>query len=216
MNAARADVTRRITWRSFTARLRNTPVARWIHSDRQLVVFRIVRPTDPVPVIPVGAVHRDDWSHLEKFEVTEHWLTREAFLGTAAERLSQGEHVYTIADAERLLSYGWLVPRQEASWLPAVEQELRYPPGAAVMYNACTHPSARGRGYNGLVTKARIADAFLEFGAQAVYTAIEPQNRAANRAKDGSGMAPWMELGCTRHLGRTVKTRRLLQDDPNA
>ena len=78
------------------------------------------------------------------------------------------------------------------------------------MYNAYTHPAARGRGYNGLVTKARISDAFLEFGAQAVYTAIEPHNHSATRAKDGSGMAPWMELGCTRRLGRTVKKRRML------
>jgi len=210
MNATRAAITRRISWQSLTARLRNTPVARWIHSDRQLVIFRIVRPTDLVPATPVGAVHRDDWSHLEKFEVTEHWLTRDTFLDTAAERLSQGEHVYTIADADRLLSYGWLVPRQEASWLPAVEQELRYPPGAAVMYNAYTHPAARGLGYNGLVTRARIADAFLEFGAQVVYTAIEPHNLAATRAKDGSGMVPWMELGCTRRLGRTVRNRRML------
>lgn len=210
MNAARAGITRRISWQSLTARLRNTAVARWIHSDRQLVVFRIVRPTDPARANTVGSVRRDDWSHLEKFEVTERWLTREAFLGTAAERLSQGEHVYTIADAERLLSYGWLVPQQEASWLSAVEQELSYPPGAAVMYNAYTHPAARGRGYNGLVTEARIADAFLEFSAQAVYTAIEPHNLAATRAKDGSGMAPWMELGCTRRLGRTVRNRRML------
>jgi len=210
MKAARAAVTRRISWQSLTARLRNTAIARWIDSDRQLVVLRIVLPSDPARPDAGGAVHRDDWSHLEKFEATERWLTREAFLGTAAERLSQGEHVYTIADAERLLSYGWLVPQQEASWLPAVEQELRYPSGAAVMYNAYTHPAARGRGYNGLVTKARISDAFLEFGAQAVYTAIEPHNFAANRAKDGSGMAPWMELGCTRRLGRTVKKRRML------
>jgi len=210
MNAARAGMIRRISWQSLTARLRNTPVARWIHSDHQLVVFRIVRPTDPARADPAGPVRRDDWSDLEKFEVTERWLTRDAFLATAAVRLSQGEHVYTIADAERLLSYGWLVPQQAASWLPAVEQELRYPPGAAVMYNAYTHPAARGRGYNGLVTKARIADAFLEFGAQAVYTAIEPHNLAATRAKDGSGMAPWMELGCARRLGRTVKSRRML------
>lgn len=210
MNSARAGMTRRISWRSLTARLRNTTLARWIHSDRQLVIFRIVRPAEPARPDPAGPVHRDDWSHLEKFEVTEHWLTRDTFLATAAERLSQGEHVYTIADAERLLSYGWLVPRQEASWLPAVGQELRYPPGAAVMYNAYTHPAARGRGYNGLVTQARIADAFIEFGAQAVYTAIEPNNLPANRAKDGSGMVPWMELGCTRRLGRTVMKRRTL------
>jgi len=210
MNAARAAITRRISWQSLTARLRNTAVARWIHSDRQLVVLRIVLPSEPARPDAAGPVNRDDWSHLEKFEVTEHWLTREAFLATAAERLSQGEHVYTIADADRLLSYGWLVPRQEASWLPAVEQELRYPPGAAVMYNAYTHPAARGRGYNGLVTRARIADAFLEFGAKAVYTAIEPRNLAATRAKDGSGMVPWMELSCTRRFGRTVRNRRML------
>jgi len=210
MNAARAGVTRRISWQSLTAWLRNMPLARWIYKDRQLVIFRIVRRTDLARANPAAVVRRDDWSHLEKFEVTERWLTREAFLGTAAERLSQGEHVYTIADAERLLSYGWLVPRQEASWLPAVEQELRYPPGAAVMYNAYTHPAARGRGYNGLVTRARIADAFLEFGAKAVYTAIEPCNLAATRAKDGSGMVPWMELSCTRRFGRTVRNRRML------
>ena len=81
MNAAHEGIPRRVSWQTLTARLRNTPVVRWIHSDHQLVIFRIVRPIDPVPANPVGAVHRDDWSHLEKFEVTERWLTRAAFLG---------------------------------------------------------------------------------------------------------------------------------------
>ena len=42
MNAARAGVTRRISWQSLTARLRNTPVARWIRCDdaKKLEEFR--------------------------------------------------------------------------------------------------------------------------------------------------------------------------------
>jgi hypothetical protein len=43
-----------------------------------------------------------------------------------------------------------------------------------------------------------------------VFTAIEPRNRAANQAKHGSGMSPWMELRCRRRLGRVVRTQRIL------
>jgi len=210
MKSPLADLVSRMSWQSLRERVRSTRIARWTYSDHRLVIFRIDRPPSLAKADFGGGVRRDDWSHLERFEVTEHWLTREEFLGTAARRLSHGEHVYSIADDRRLLSYGWLVPLQEASWLPAVEQELRYPPGAAVMYNAYTHPAARGRGYNGLLTQARIADAFGEFGAQAVFTAIEPRNRAAIQAKHGSGMSPWMELRCTRRLGRVVRSQRLL------
>lgn len=210
MKSPLASLAGRMSWQSLRERLRGTRTARWVYSHHRLVIFRISRPTRLPEADFAGRVSRDDWSHLERFEVTEHWLTREEFLATAAERLSRGEHVYSIADGDRLLSFGWLVPLQEASWLPAVEQELRYPPGAAVMYNAYTHPAARGRGYNGLLTQARIADAFREFGAQAVFTAIEPRNRAALQAKHGSGMSPWMELRCTRRLGRVVKSQRMV------
>ena len=116
MNSPLADLAGRISWRSLREWVRSTRTARWIYSDRRLVIFRITRPTNLAQVDFPGGVSRDEWSHLERFEVTEHWLTREEFLGTAAERLSRGEHVYSIADDDRLLSYGWLVPLQEADF----------------------------------------------------------------------------------------------------
>ena len=80
MNSPLADLASRISWRSLREWVRSTRTARWIHSDRRLVIFRITRPTNLAQVDSPGGVSRDEWSHLERFEVTEHWLTREEFL----------------------------------------------------------------------------------------------------------------------------------------
>lgn len=200
------------SWPAVPTRLRNSALGRWINYDHSLVVFRRAR--SPYEQIPAGnaCVGRDDWSHLEGFESSERWLTRADFLRTCEQRLAAGEHVYTVAEGGRLLAYGWLVPHQERSWFPAVHQELRYPDRASVMYNAYTHPAARGRGFNTLLAAQRIADAFGPFAADAVYTAVNMGNEFAKRAKLAVGMEPWLELGCRTRLGRTQTSRRALVD----
>ncbi len=199
-----------LPWPSVTKRLRNSRLARWLRYDHTLIVYRRLREPQQQALERSPRVRRDDWAQLESFERTERWLRREDFLQTCEQRLAAGEHVYTIADDGRLLAYGWLVPHQERSWFPAVCQELLYPAGAAVLYNAFTHPAARGRGLHTLVTEERIADAFGVFGAGSVYTAVNVRNDLARRAKHSTGMEPWLELSCRTRLGRTQVSRRPL------
>lgn len=197
-------------WSVVTTRLRNSGLARWLRYDYTLIVYRRLREPQQQALERSPRVRRDDWAQLERFERTEHWLRRKDFLRTCEQRLAAGEHVYTIADDGRLLAYGWLVPHQKRSWFPAVCQELLYPAGAAVLYNAFTHPAARGRGLHTLVTEERIADAFQVFDADAAYTAVNTANDAARHVKHSTGMEPWLELSCRIRLGRTLVSRRPL------
>ena len=75
------------------------------------------------------------------------------------------------------------------------------------MYNAYTFPEARRRGYNTLLVRARIADAFLRFGA-ALFTSVEAGNESAACAKLATGLRPWKELGLSEYAHRTRPVRR--------
>ena len=114
---------------------------------------------------------------------------------------------------EVLLAYAWMVPNQSRSLLTSVRREMRYPARSCVMYNAYTFPEVRGRGYNTLLTRARIADAFLRFGAASVFTSVEAGNEFAARVKLATGFRPWKELGLSTRRGRTIHIERDLCAD---
>jgi hypothetical protein len=93
-----------------------------------------------------------------------------------------------------------------------VRQEVRYPDRSCVLYGAFTTPAARGRGLNGALAHARLADAVGHYGAAFVFTAISTVNDAAVEAKKGIELTPWLELGCRVRFGRQQLTRRVLND----
>lgn len=88
----------------------------------------------------------NDLAALVRFEPGEPWQTRQGVLGAALSRLERGEQLYTVADTQRLLHFGWLVPRQEEARFSEVNRLYRYPQPGAVLYDFYSHPSARGRG----------------------------------------------------------------------
>ena len=193
---------------------RKSAAGRWWRYDCTLIVYRIDRPEDTAGLDPVDdVVGRNRRDHLERFPKHAQHLDRGVFLSTCERRIAAGEQVYTVCPGEVLLAYAWMVPNQSRSWLTAVRRELRYPERSCVMYNDYTFPGVRGRGYNKLLTRARIADAFLRFGAASVFTSVEAGNEFAARVKLTSGFRPWKELGLSTRSGRSIRIERGLCAD---
>jgi hypothetical protein len=193
---------------------RRSAAGRWWRYDCTLIVYRIDRPEDTAGLALVDdVVGRNRRDHLERFPKDAQHLDRAAFLSTCERRIVAGERIYTVCPGEVLLAYAWMVPNQSRSWLTAVRRELRYPERSCVMYNAYTFPEARRRGYNTLLVRARIADAFLRFGAASVFTSVGAGNECAARAKLASGFRPWKELGLSTRRGRSIRIERDLCAD---
>ena len=202
------------------ARVRNalarSSAGRWWRYDCTLIVYRLDRADYTASEPPETSFARNCRAHLARYAPDGRHLDRVSFLRLCEERLAAGEQVYTVCPGERLLAYAWLVPNQVMSRLTAVERELRYPPRSCVMYNAYTQPEVRGRGYNTLLASARVADAFLRFGADSVFTSIEPGNVHAARAKRTIGFRPWLEITLRTRWGRDVHAERNLEDPGSA
>ena len=159
-------------------RIRNSGPLRWLRSDRYLLLHAI----DASQVKPVQAdeLHINALDDLAHFEQTERWLPRDTFIAEARRRIdAEGMRLYTAILGDRLVHWGWLVPRQQRSWFPYVQQHYDYPDGTAVLFNAYTHPAARGTGLHTRSMMRRVADGAAQPGARWVYTAIESHNRAS-------------------------------------
>lgn len=161
-----------------TRRAKNMSVVRWFRSDRYLLLF-VINAEAVLPPLRDESFHCNQLEDTDLFEQTERWLSRDEFVAEAKRRVEEGEKLYTLVSAGRLVHYGWLIPEQKESWFPFVQQRYHFPPGSAVLYNAYTHPQARGTGLHQRSMRRRIFDATLEPGTRRVYTAIESGNRAS-------------------------------------
>lgn len=195
--------------------VRASRLARWAWYEHEMTVYSL-RLDSFVPGPADAAVGRDCWEHLQCYQPRRRLPGREAFLALARERLESGEHVYSVCEDGQLLAWAWMVPNQRKSWLPAVRQEVHYPEHSCVLYGAYTVATARGRGLNGRLTQARLADAILRYGARYAFTVIARDNAPAVRAKHATELTPWLELGCRVRLGREELTRKVLSDVDSA
>lgn len=159
-------------------RLANSRPLRWLRSERYLLLHAIE--ADAVDALDEDELRCNCIEDLQLFEQTERWLPRDAFVAEARRRIDQeGMRLYTAVSDGVLVHYGWLVPRQQRSWFPYVSQHYDYPEGSAVLFNAYTHPHARGTGLHTRSMRRRIADGAAQAGVRRVYTAIESHNRAS-------------------------------------
>ncbi len=158
-------------------RIATSAPVRWLRSDRYLLLHAIE--ADAVEPLAADELRCNAVEDLQLFEQTERWLSREAFVAEARRRIADGMRLYTAVVDGVLVHYGWLVPRQQRSWFPYVSQYYDYPDGAAVLFNAYTHPKARGTGLHTRSMRRRIADGAAQPGARRVYTAIESHNQAS-------------------------------------
>jgi len=173
-------------------------------SDRYLIIYRMSR-EDSAGVTPGETMNVNSFEDLEKFDQSVSWITRDAFLAEARDRIANGQEVFTEAADDYLAHYGWLVPRQEKGYFPLVEQHYEYPPGSAVMYNGFCHPRARGRGLHQKSLGARAKAAFADPETNYLYAAIEIDNWASRHCSEKLGLRPHEVLFRRCRAGRVTK-----------
>jgi hypothetical protein len=200
-----AAASRAIAW------LRDSRVGRWLWYEHALTLYSFgLQPTHRAR--SPARVGKDSWTDLQCYRKAHGQPARDEFLAMSRQRLEAGEHVYTVCEDGELLAWAWMVPNQRRSWFPAVRQEVFYPDRSCVLYAAFTIPAARGRGLNGALAHARLADAVGHYDAAYVFTAISTTNEAALVAKKGIVLTPWLELSCQVRFGRQQIARRVLSD----
>lgn len=167
-------------WRRARRKLANLAPLRWAWSGRYLLIYGME--ADKAPAAdPDDGLACNRLEDLQCFRQTERWLPREAFVAEARRRIEQGMRLYTSVREGVLVHYGWLVPRQDEARFSYVPRTYRLPPGTAVLFNAYTHPAARGTGLHERSMRRRVADAAALPGTRRIYTAIESHN-AVSRA----------------------------------
>jgi RimJ/RimL family protein N-acetyltransferase len=154
------------------------PLSRWLWRDDRLCVVR-AGPESLALLPDTPEVVMDSWAHMELFEQTESWLSRDQFLNMARRRLERGLHVFSIVDGGVLASFVWLEPNRATATYSEVGQELALPDKSCTSFHGYTHPKARGKKY---YTKCKVACmrwAFTEGGCQHLFTAIDPSNHVS-------------------------------------
>ena len=173
-------------WRRARRKLAGLPPVRWAWSTHYLLIFRIE--ADDVQALgPDDGLACNDLAQLAYFRQTERWLSPAAFAEEARRRLADGMRLYTAVHDGVLVHYGWLVPRQDEAQFPYVAQKYRFPPGTAVLFNAYTHPAARGGGLHERSMRRRVADAAALPGTRHIYTAIESHNKVSRAVAERVG-----------------------------
>lgn len=195
-------------WRRRVLQLR---LLRWIRSDRYLLLHAIEADRAPTAAADDG-LRCNRLDDLAWFEQTERWLPPEVFVAEARRRIGDGLRLYTAVHDGRLVHYGWLVPNQSEAWLTYVQQRYHFPPGSAVLFNAYTHPAARGSGLHERSMRRRVADAAALPGTQWVYTAIESHNTASRTVAGRVGLRCVDVLFERVRWGRTERGRMSAED----
>lgn len=110
------------------------------------------------------------------YEPVEGWQDRQRFLSAALARLRKGVRSYTCAENGRLLHYGWLIPRQEVSFVSEVGHEYAFPPNCSCLFDFYTFPEARGRGLYYRTLRRMLADAAKIPGTEKVFITVLADN----------------------------------------
>lgn len=164
----------------------NLPPVRWAWSDRYLLLLAIDAERAPQAESDDG-FDCNNLEHLRCFRQSERWLPPDAFIAEARERITAGMRLYTAVRDGVLVHYGWLVPRQAQAKFPYVAQSYDFPDATAVLFNAYTHPCARGSGLHERSMRRRVADAARLPGTRHIYTAIESHNRTSREVAARTG-----------------------------
>jgi CelD/BcsL family acetyltransferase involved in cellulose biosynthesis/RimJ/RimL family protein N-acetyltransferase len=164
-----------------------TRLKRAVWNDVELRVYRYPggAPVTHPESVPMA---RDRFEDLACYAPAERWQpTTDAFLRSAAERLEDGEHCYTRVEDGVLAHCGWLVDRQETTFMDEVHQPWTLPPGAAVAYGFYTHPRFRGRGMYASSLGRILRDAAAIPGLGDVYICVRADNAPSRRVIEKLG-----------------------------
>jgi len=147
----------------------------WVYRRREMLVYRYA--VQDIPAFePEFVMSRDNLDDLLAYHPAEAWQTRNGFLRAALQRIEAGLHAYTHAEDGRLLHYGWLIERQEKSFLTEVRQEFRFRANSACVFDFYTVPCARGRGLYQANLQTMLADAARIPDTGSIYITVLANN----------------------------------------
>ncbi|PYR81213.1 MAG: hypothetical protein DMF87_06110 [Acidobacteria bacterium] len=115
----------------------------WSHDEIRVYAMPVNRVGGPPPGLELRHDALDD---LLLFEPMPGASQRQEFLACALARVGNGHHFHTFTDGGTLIYQGWMAENQARAMLIEVGQEVTLPPRSSVLYDAYTHPAARGRG----------------------------------------------------------------------
>lgn len=189
---------------SLVRKILSLPLVAWVYQHRQLLLLRheLVEGLNGVPSLDV---HANEWGDLSLFEQTERWLSKEQFLEEAERRNKEGMRFYSVIRCGKLVYYSWVVPNQSSARFPAVDQSFEFPDGADVIFNAYTHPEARGQGIHKQVLMRQLYDSSQQQGTSSVFIAIDPKNLPARLAVEAAGFEPVALFWKKTCFGRSTK-----------
>jgi CelD/BcsL family acetyltransferase involved in cellulose biosynthesis/RimJ/RimL family protein N-acetyltransferase len=186
--------------------------AAWGDVELRIYRFPRGRPVTRPETVPIA---RDRFQDLACYEPVERWQpTTTAFLQSATERLDNGEHCYTRVENGVLAHYGWLVDRQQSSFMHEVHQTWTLPAGSAVAYDFYTDPRFRGRGmyFSSLGRIVRDVEAIPGFGQ--LYIGVRGDNAASRRVIEKIGFEYERSFFEQRRLGAVRRWSDVSGDNP--
>lgn len=195
-------------------KVRQQPIAVRLWSNRML---HLLGSSDVPETDQTLDIRINDFGHIERFEQTVSWLSRQTFIEENRRRIAEGTLVFTLADDEGpLLAYGFAHRDTPQSVFPYVNQRVVWPPATGTIYGGFVHPSARGRGLHGSLQTARIAHLVGECGMKHVVSGVTGDNASAMASAQKAGLQPIADL-CTRYrLGKPTKSVVRHRHDFNA
>jgi CelD/BcsL family acetyltransferase involved in cellulose biosynthesis/ribosomal protein S18 acetylase RimI-like enzyme len=180
----------------------------WRHVELRVYLLDLAE-IEP-PTCP-GRFRKNSIQDLVCFEPGEKWQSRQQFLRSASQRLQAGETAYTYGEHGRLFHCTWLVPLQEKTFLNAVGMEFVLPPGTAVLYDAYTDPSQRGRGLYRDCIRQILIDLTDNSNASKAMMCVQADNGPSRHVIESLGF----RYDCSLHYARTpFSVRRWRSSSP--
>ncbi len=161
----------------------------------------------------VELMNRNCIDDLLMYDPVESWQpTPSEFHRHAIDRFTQNLSVYTFSENGKLLHYGWLVERQDKSFLSEVGQYFYPLPNSALLFDYYSHPGARGRGLYQSSLRQMLRDAARIPNTERIYIGVLADNGPSRHVIEKAGFKYQYSFFKRVRLG-TVQTWSTAPDD---
>jgi CelD/BcsL family acetyltransferase involved in cellulose biosynthesis/RimJ/RimL family protein N-acetyltransferase len=180
----------------------------WLGRRREVRIYSYDATSVPEPGGP-RVIRCNAPEDLLRYQPREGRQSRHQFLSTSLQRIENGLRVYTYAENDSLLSYGWLVERQGKLFVSEVGQEFTFPPNSAYLFDFHTFPQARGRELLTQFLRTMLQDAARIPGTARTFISVLADNTPLRNAVEEVGFAHECSLFEEVRLGRARRWSRL-------
>jgi CelD/BcsL family acetyltransferase involved in cellulose biosynthesis len=157
------------------------------HYTRELRIYQF-EVAEALNLAHPGLMKRDELTDLLAYRpVLASEATVQSFLKDCLARLEEGQHIYTRVLDGALAHYGWLIDRQERSYMLEVNQLLLLPAESAVLYGFYSSIASRNRGYYQASLRQMLADAAKIPGTRQIWISVLADNGASRHTIEKVG-----------------------------